>query len=49
MPFYHFAVFVIHCAAKFAALEDAGVYISRSPAQLGATMVRAFEERGMAI
>ncbi|CAN0161020.1 unnamed protein product [Scytosiphon promiscuus] len=36
-------------AAKFAALEDAGVYISRSPAQLGSTMVRAFEERGMTI
>lgn len=36
-------------SAKFAALEDAGVYISRSPAQLGSTMVRAFEERGMAM
>lgn len=36
-------------AAKFAALEEAGVYISRSPAQLGSTMVRAFKERGMTI
>ena len=35
--------------AKFAAFEDAGVYISRSPAQLGATMVRAFKEMGKAI
>lgn len=35
--------------AKFAALEDAGVYISRSPAQLGSTMVKAFEDRGMAV
>lgn len=36
-------------AAKFEALEAAGVYISRSPAQLGSTMVRAFEERGLPI
>ena len=36
-------------AAKFAAFEDAGVFISRSPAQLGATMVRAFKEMGKAI
>ena len=35
--------------AKFDAFEDAGVYISRSPAQLGATMVRAFKEMGKAI
>ena len=35
--------------AKFEAFEDAGVYISRSPAQLGATMVRAFKEMGKAI
>lgn len=28
-------------AEKFAALEDAGVYISRSPARLGATMLEA--------
>merc|ERR1719506_2554163 len=34
---------------KFDAFEDAGVYISRSPAQLGATMVRAFKEMGKAI
>lgn len=33
-------------AEKFAALEDAGVYISRSPAQLGTTMVNAMKERG---
>jgi len=33
-------------AAKFAAFEDAGVYISRSPAQLGATMLQAFEAMG---
>jgi succinyl-CoA synthetase alpha subunit len=30
---------------KFAALEDAGVYVTRSPAQLGSTMVKAMEER----
>ena len=35
--------------AKFEAFEDAGVYISRSPAQLGATMVKAFKEMGKAI
>merc|ERR1719188_2665184 len=29
--------------AKFEAFESAGVYISRSPAQLGATMVKAFK------
>jgi succinyl-CoA synthetase alpha subunit len=28
-------------ADKFAALEDAGVYVSRSPARLGATMLEA--------
>ena len=28
-------------AEKFAALEDAGVHISRSPARLGATMLEA--------
>jgi hypothetical protein len=28
-------------AEKFAALEDAGVFISRSPARLGATMLEA--------
>ena len=27
--------------AKFAALEDAGVHVSRSPAQLGTTMLKA--------
>lgn len=26
---------------KFAALEDAGVHVTRSPAQLGSTMMRA--------
>lgn len=36
-------------AAKFEALEDAGVYVSRSPAQLGTTMVKAFNERGLSI
>ena len=35
--------------AKFEAFESAGVYISRSPAQLGATMVKAFKEMGKAI
>jgi len=30
---------------KFAALEEAGVYVTRSPAQLGSTMVKAMEER----
>jgi succinyl-CoA synthetase alpha subunit len=28
-------------ADKFAALEDAGVHVSRSPARLGATMLEA--------
>lgn len=36
-------------AAKFDALGSAGVYISRSPAQLGSTMVHAFKERGLKI
>lgn len=31
---------------KFAALEAAGVYVTRSPAQLGSTMVRAMTEMG---
>lgn len=30
---------------KFAALEDAGVYVTRSPAQLGSTMVKAMAEK----
>lgn len=30
---------------KFAALEAAGVYVTRSPAQLGATMVKAMSEK----
>lgn len=29
---------------KFAALEDAGVYVTPSPAQLGSTMLKAMEE-----
>lgn len=33
-------------AAKFAALSDAGVYISRSPATLGSTMIQAMKEHG---
>ena len=33
-------------AAKFEALENAGVHITRSPAQLGSTMIKAFEEMG---
>merc|ERR1719247_1517506 len=33
-------------AAKFSALSDAGVYISRSPATLGSTMLEAFKEHG---
>jgi succinyl-CoA synthetase alpha subunit len=32
---------------KFAALEDAGVYVTRSPAKLGETMVKAMAERGL--
>ena len=35
--------------AKFEAFESAGVYISSGPAQLGATMVKAFKEMGKAI
>ncbi|KAJ1453483.1 succinyl-CoA synthetase-like protein [Pelagophyceae sp. CCMP2097] len=34
-------------AAKFEAFEAAGVYISRSPAQLGVTMLKAMQERGL--
>ena len=36
-------------AAKFEAFEAAGVYISRSPAQLGATMLQAFKEMGKSV
>eukprot|EP00612_Vaucheria_litorea_P002781 CAMPEP_0171458956 /NCGR_PEP_ID=MMETSP0945-20130129/4431_1 /TAXON_ID=109269 /ORGANISM="Vaucheria litorea, Strain CCMP2940" /LENGTH=309 /DNA_ID=CAMNT_0011984875 /DNA_START=27 /DNA_END=956 /DNA_ORIENTATION=+ len=35
--------------AKFEALRKARVYISTSPAQLGSTMVKAYQERGMKI
>jgi len=35
-------------AAKFAALGAAGVYISKSPAELGTTMLRAMKEHGKA-
>lgn len=34
-------------SAKFEALEAAGVYTTPSPAQLGSTMLRAWEERGL--
>ena len=30
---------------KFAALEAAGVHVSRSPAQLGSTMLKAMSEK----
>jgi len=33
-------------AAKFEALEGAGVHVTRSPAQLGTTMIRAMQEAG---
>lgn len=33
-------------AEKFRAFEAAGMYVARSPAELGATMKRALEERG---
>jgi len=36
-------------AAKFEALEGAGVRVTRSPAELGSTMVELFQERGLAI
>lgn len=32
---------------KFQALEQAGVYVTRSPARLGKTMITAFHERGL--
>lgn len=35
-------------AAKFAALSDAGVYIVKSPAQLGSMMLQAMKEHGKA-
>jgi succinyl-CoA synthetase alpha subunit len=35
-------------AAKFEALNDAGVYISRSPSTLGSTMLMAMKEHGKA-
>jgi len=34
-------------AAKFAAFEDAGIHISRSPAKLGVTMLEAMNKRGL--
>lgn len=30
---------------KFAALESAGVFVSRSPAQLGSTMLKAMQSK----
>lgn len=35
-------------AAKFEALESAGVFVTKSPAQLGTTMLRAMKEYGKA-
>jgi succinyl-CoA synthetase alpha subunit len=35
-------------AAKFEALGNAGVHISRSPAQLGITMLKAMKDAGLA-
>jgi succinyl-CoA synthetase alpha subunit len=35
-------------AAKFEAMQAAGISISRSPADLGVTMLRAMKERGLA-
>lgn len=35
-------------AAKFEALQSAGVYITKSPAQLGSTMLRAMQDYGKA-
>mmetsp|Transcript_6183 Transcript_6183/g.9367 ORF Transcript_6183/g.9367 Transcript_6183/m.9367 type:complete len:337 (-) Transcript_6183:196-1206(-) len=35
-------------AAKFEALEGAGVHVTKSPAQLGTTMLKAMKERGLA-
>ena len=37
---------IVRAAAKFAAFEDAGVHISRSPATLGETMIKAFKAAG---
>jgi len=36
-------------AAKFEALEAAGVNVTRSPAQLGSTMLKVFKERGLEV
>ena len=33
---------------KFAALEAAGIHVTRSPAQLGTTMLRAMKDHGLA-
>lgn len=35
-------------AAKFSALEDAGVYVTRSPTMLGSEMLRAMKDHGKA-
>ena len=36
-------------AGKFAALEAVGVHVTKSPAQLGSTMLKAFQEAGLEI
>jgi succinyl-CoA synthetase alpha subunit len=35
-------------SAKFEALEAAGVKVTRSPAQLGTTMLKAMQDAGLA-
>ena len=34
-------------AGKFAALEAVGVHVTKSPAQLGTTMLKAFQDAGL--